>query len=37
MDQLNELVEFVIAVNDDKSFPDITVRVQTDLMSLTQH
>lgn len=29
--------ESVIAVNDDTSFPDITVRVKTDLMSLTQH
>lgn len=24
-------------VNDEKSFPDVTVRVKTDLMSLTQH
>lgn len=24
-------------MNDDKSFPDLTVGVQTDLMSLTQH
>lgn len=37
MNLLSGLSSVVNAVNDDNSFPDFTVRVENDLMSLMQH